>query len=225
MRWPLQPLQRLQKTQLQPPFDPSVDSFCYPWFTTTNLPYRFPILKLPPPPYAVLLVYTHQCNASCSTWNSTDKYGTIRKVPIQGLPWEGNVSNERLPMQSVEVFQWLSSAIPCKSCFCCAACNMVCMRMSFWDQTDEAGELSLFTSMPRGCANSLSFLLQIPGSPNYVGTALWPACLPGCFLTCMGTVQCISRTHGTVGIRPMWCQLWAVTDSHGCQLLNAIAHG
>ena len=57
MRWPLQPLQPLQQTQLQPLFGPSVDSLCHPWFTTTNLSYRFPILKLPPPPCAVLLVW------------------------------------------------------------------------------------------------------------------------------------------------------------------------
>ena len=63
MRWPLQPLQPLQKTQLQPAFGPSVDSLCpsadslcHPGFTTTNLSYRFQILKLPPPPCAVLLV-------------------------------------------------------------------------------------------------------------------------------------------------------------------------
>ena len=55
-RWPLQPLQPFQQTQLQPPFGQSVDSLCHPWFTTTNVSYRFPILKLPPPPCAVLLV-------------------------------------------------------------------------------------------------------------------------------------------------------------------------
>ena len=59
MRWPLQPLQSFQQTQLQPPFGQSVDSLCHPWFTTTKVSYRFPILKLPPPPCAVLLVYTH----------------------------------------------------------------------------------------------------------------------------------------------------------------------
>ena len=42
-RWPLQPLQTLQKTA--PPFGPSVDSLCHPWFTTTNLSYRFPICE------------------------------------------------------------------------------------------------------------------------------------------------------------------------------------
>ena len=56
MRWPLQPLQPLQQTQLQPPFVQSVDSLCHPWFTTNNVSYRFPILKLPPPPCAALLV-------------------------------------------------------------------------------------------------------------------------------------------------------------------------
>ena len=44
-RWPLQPLQPFQKTQLQPPFGPSVDSLCHPWFTTTNPSYRFPIFE------------------------------------------------------------------------------------------------------------------------------------------------------------------------------------
>jgi hypothetical protein len=33
------------KTQLQPAFGPSMDSLCHPWFTTTNLSYRFPIFE------------------------------------------------------------------------------------------------------------------------------------------------------------------------------------
>ena len=45
VRWPLQPWQPLQKTQLQPPLGPSVDWLCHPWFTTTNLSYRFPIFE------------------------------------------------------------------------------------------------------------------------------------------------------------------------------------
>ena len=45
VRWPLQPLQPLQKIQLQPPVGPSVDSLCHPWFTKTNLSYRFPIFE------------------------------------------------------------------------------------------------------------------------------------------------------------------------------------
>ena len=45
VRWPLQPLQPLQKTQLQPAFGPSVDSPCHPWVTTTNLSYRFLIFE------------------------------------------------------------------------------------------------------------------------------------------------------------------------------------
>ena len=45
VRWPLQPLQPLQKAQLQPPFGPSVDSLCHPWVTTTNLSYRVPIFE------------------------------------------------------------------------------------------------------------------------------------------------------------------------------------
>ena len=47
VRWPLQTMQPLQKTvtQLQPPFGPSVDSLCHPWFTTTNPSCRFPIFE------------------------------------------------------------------------------------------------------------------------------------------------------------------------------------
>ena len=45
-----------QTTQLQPLFGPSVGSLCHPWVRTTNLSYRFPSLKLPPPPCAVLPV-------------------------------------------------------------------------------------------------------------------------------------------------------------------------
>ena len=56
VRWPLQPLQPFKNTQLQPPVGPSVDSLCHPWFTTTNVSYRFLFLKLPPPPCAKLLV-------------------------------------------------------------------------------------------------------------------------------------------------------------------------
>ena len=57
MRWPLQPLQPLQKAQLQPPFGPSVDLLCHPCITTTHLSYSVLSLKLPPPPCAVLLVW------------------------------------------------------------------------------------------------------------------------------------------------------------------------
>ena len=69
MRWPLQPLQPLQQTQLQPLFGQSVDSLCHPWFTTTNVSYRFPILKLPPPPRAVLLVLY-----VCIPWRETQMH-------------------------------------------------------------------------------------------------------------------------------------------------------
>ena len=41
---------------LQPLFNPSVDLLCHPSFTQTNLSFMFPILKLPPPLCAVLLV-------------------------------------------------------------------------------------------------------------------------------------------------------------------------
>ena len=55
-RWPLQPLQPLKNTQLQPPFGPSMDSLCHPWFTATSLSRGFLSLKLSPSPCAVLLI-------------------------------------------------------------------------------------------------------------------------------------------------------------------------
>ena len=51
----MQPLQPLQKTQLQPPCGPSVGSLCHPCITTTHISYSVLSLKLPPPPCAVLL--------------------------------------------------------------------------------------------------------------------------------------------------------------------------
>ena len=83
VRWPLQPLQPLQKTQLQPPFGPSVDSLCHPWFTTANLSYRLPILKLLPPPCAVLLVVYHRVNTvqSSGQWS---RNGAHRSHSCQG---------------------------------------------------------------------------------------------------------------------------------------------
>ena len=36
---------RTKERRPQAPFGPSVDSLCHPWFTTTNLSYRFPIFE------------------------------------------------------------------------------------------------------------------------------------------------------------------------------------
>ena len=47
---------REKERRPQPPFGLSVASLCHPWFITTNLSYRFPILEPSPPPCAVLLV-------------------------------------------------------------------------------------------------------------------------------------------------------------------------
>ena len=95
VRWPLQPLQPLQQTQLQPPFGQSVDSLCHPWFTTTNLSYRFPILQLPPPPCAVLLV--SRMNERMSEWTT----GSINRAVGESVKDEPfNETNE-------SVNQWL----------------------------------------------------------------------------------------------------------------------
>ena len=51
------------KTQLQPPVDPSVDSLCHPWFTTTNLSYRSPFFETSA---TALCDTTGSCSCSCS---------------------------------------------------------------------------------------------------------------------------------------------------------------
>ena len=87
MRWPLQPLQPFQQTQLQPPFGQSVDSLCHPWFTTTNVSYRFPILKLPPPPRAVLLVtIVNRVYKPCYNWGGPPCNATPGGREFSGLP-------------------------------------------------------------------------------------------------------------------------------------------
>ena len=68
MRWPLQPLKPLQKTQLQPPFGPSVDSPCHPWVTTTNPSYRFPIFETS----ATALCGTTGITTKTQTWPYRD---------------------------------------------------------------------------------------------------------------------------------------------------------
>ena len=78
VRWPLQPLQPLQKTQLQPPFGPSVDSLCPPWFTTTSRT-GFLFLNLPPPRCAVLLVWDRWLWAKST--EAMNKNTSIQNVP------------------------------------------------------------------------------------------------------------------------------------------------
>ena len=101
MRWPLQPLQPFQQTQLQPPFGQSVDSLCHPWFTTTNVSYRFPILKLPPPPRAVLLVIIHNLVCPAEVRASKDP-----KLPSFRPDWVGHGKSIRSGWQ-VTSLQWL----------------------------------------------------------------------------------------------------------------------
>ena len=74
--------------QLQPPFSPSVDSLCRPWFATTKLSYRFPILKLSPPPCAVLLVLkitTHLFAIEVSIKYLRAMFKTRQNMPKQDI--------------------------------------------------------------------------------------------------------------------------------------------
>ena len=97
-RWPLQPLQPLQKTQLQPPVGPSVDLLCHPWVTTINTSYRFPIFETS----ATTLCGTtgkmfypeHDCMTWCSVFCSMKwctKRGLLKtpffKTPCRNCYW------------------------------------------------------------------------------------------------------------------------------------------
>ena len=62
-----------KKTQLQPPVGPSVDSLCHPWFTTTNLSYRFPIFET-------------SATALCGTTGNWDTNWEIDLVGVGPLP-------------------------------------------------------------------------------------------------------------------------------------------
>ena len=56
-----------------------MDSLCHPWFTTTNLSYRFPILTLPPCAIIYtqyIYIYTH---VLCTIYTSTIKNGLPAK--------------------------------------------------------------------------------------------------------------------------------------------------
>ena len=107
MRWPLQPLQPFQQTQLQPPFGQSVDSLCHPWFTTTNVSYRFPILKLPPPPCAVLLVFCRRKFGSETSDNMDSWKAEVRRVRRDKIRRKKMQMREKVgKSRNTVFFQW-----------------------------------------------------------------------------------------------------------------------
>ena len=62
-------------------------ALCHRWFKTTKLSYRFPILKLPPPLYAVLLV---ECYTSTSPGRSGCRQqfiGLVKQVKFPHQKW------------------------------------------------------------------------------------------------------------------------------------------
>ena len=74
-----------------------MDSLCHPWFTTTNVSYRFPILKLPPPPCAVLLVIHKKFNYNKFKWTpECEPIGVDGKGPASSWsgPWASQVSTD-----------------------------------------------------------------------------------------------------------------------------------
>ena len=65
-----------------------MDSLCHPWFATTKLSYRFPILKLSPPPCAVLLVLkitTHLFAIEVSIKYLRAMFKTRQNMPKQDI--------------------------------------------------------------------------------------------------------------------------------------------
>ena len=76
------------KTQLQPPFGPSVDSLCHPWFTTTNLSYRFPIFET----FATAL---------CGTTGTTQYIGDYNN-PIEESLLASHIPKRAKPMCTFE---------------------------------------------------------------------------------------------------------------------------
>ena len=87
VRWPLQPLQPLQKTQLQPPFGPSVDSLCHAWVTTTNLSYRFSI-----------------CETSATALCGTTGIPSVSPNSIWFIPFVATSLQSRLPPGHLYIF-------------------------------------------------------------------------------------------------------------------------
>ena len=121
---PLQPLQPFQKTQLQPPVGPSVDSLCHPWFTTTNLSYRFLIYETSATAlrgttgkgYASKTMLHHILSIYPGRWNlildllysaiSSRAKDWTRDVNPTSVQWFRN--RKDLPVQGVEPFDCIS---------------------------------------------------------------------------------------------------------------------
>ena len=87
-----------------------MDSLCHPWFTTTNLSYRYPLLKLPPPPCAVLLVQlvifvyniseSYLCTISnryysIMLWYSTFAYHILNIIVVLSIHIYTNIMNHK----------------------------------------------------------------------------------------------------------------------------------
>ena len=113
VRWPLQPWQQLEKAQLQTPSGPSVGSFCHPSITTTN-PYRFPLLKLPSSPCAVLLALKYLLprpgsSGSCSRQPQQlqQRAAAVEGVGVEGL-WRGVLDRGILGSTLQQLFNYVA---------------------------------------------------------------------------------------------------------------------
>ena len=124
VRWPLQPLQPFRKTQLQPPFGPSVYSLCQPWFTTTNLSYSFPIqnfrhhlvrhylyTKLYQAINQSINIYIYTLNFLDYIWYSLEHTGNARTYRGFARTYQDNASN--IPGSYERLYQdWPKGYIP-----------------------------------------------------------------------------------------------------------------
>ena len=75
----------IQKAQLQPPFGPSVDLLCHPWFTTTNLSYRFHIFE----------TSATALRGTTGTPINTIWLGSLVESPIKYIPMISHLSGQK----------------------------------------------------------------------------------------------------------------------------------
>ena len=123
-------------------------------------------------------------------WNSTNKYGYPGKEMFP-------VSSERLPMPSVEVFQWLSSStIPRRVC---VRSSSILLRPNKWrGWVARVCLLQCHEVVPIIC---LFFFRCLVAQTLSAG---WPACLPDCLLTWSPSMVTVWHGYCPVHLLDPW---------------------
>ena len=134
---------REKERRPRPPFSPSAASLYHPWFTTTNLSYRFPILKLPPLPCAVLLVsskyWQRHRNSLFLRWNVyVHLFGRIQAMALHSARktrWSPRTRmlTRMLMVQMSKHMDMQSRTIPfCNSLFEQSCTCFPCYQSAVW---------------------------------------------------------------------------------------------